>query len=138
MIDEAERVIASATGPTPARLPRIRRGSRRIWLIGGVLALLLLVVLAGRLASPPAASAPPTAPSPGAPKLTARGEVRPVSQARIGTMAGGVLTRLVVQPGDLVVEGQEIARVRGTLETEVMELLCPARDLVMSSLDERR
>ena len=42
---------------------------------------------------------------------TARGEVRPIAQARIGTLRGGVVNRLAVGVGQAVDDGQEIARI---------------------------
>lgn len=60
---------------------------------------------------------PPTAVSQ---KLTARGQIRPVAQARVGTIGGGVLNRLVVEVGDPVNDQQELARVRGLEGTEVV------------------
>jgi multidrug efflux pump subunit AcrA (membrane-fusion protein) len=39
--------------------------------------------------------------------------VRPVAQARVGTLNGGTVQRLWVAVGDVVEEAQEIARVRG-------------------------
>jgi multidrug efflux pump subunit AcrA (membrane-fusion protein) len=60
-------------------------------------------------------------PTPAPPPLTARGRVEPIQQARIGTLGGGVIARLVVEPGTVVGETQEIARVRGA--SGVVEVL---------------
>ena len=57
-----------------------------------------------------AALAPPaTVEAPAFP--TARGVVRPVAQAKIGTLLGGIVNRIAVAIGQSVVEGQEIARI---------------------------
>ncbi|MBI4213631.1 MAG: HlyD family efflux transporter periplasmic adaptor subunit [Chloroflexi bacterium] len=88
-------------------------------ILGAVLVALIVVALASRLATTPTPP-PPPAPITTTPRLTARGEVRPVAQARVGTLGGGVLSRLVVEPGDFVYEEQEIARVRGTGGIEIV------------------
>jgi multidrug efflux pump subunit AcrA (membrane-fusion protein) len=44
---------------------------------------------------------------------TARGEVRPLAQAKVGTLRGGVVNRLAVSVGQSVDEAQEIARING-------------------------
>jgi multidrug efflux pump subunit AcrA (membrane-fusion protein) len=62
----------------------------------------------------------------------ARGEVRPVQQARVGTLEGGVVRQLLVEPGDTVEEQQEIGRVRGAQTTEV--LTAPLRGTVTDVL----
>ena len=53
-------------------------------------------------------------------KLTARGQIKPAAQARVGTIGGGVLNRLVVEVGDPVSDQQEMARVRGLDGTEIV------------------
>lgn len=67
-----------------------------------------------------------------APRLQARGQVRPSAQAKVGTLVGGTLSRLAVEVGDSVVERQEIARVRGADGTEV--LVAPMSGTVTSVL----
>jgi putative ABC transport system ATP-binding protein len=103
---------ALTESPAPRRA---RRWPRR-------LALLLAVgALAGGLAAyrlgilPPAPAAEPAAPTaPPAPAYpTARGEVRPAAQAKVGTLHGGVVNRLAVSVGQSVYEAQEIARING-------------------------
>ena len=57
------------------------------------------------------------------------GEVRPVAQARIGTLQGGVVNRIAVAVGQPVEEAQELARINGpTGSTEV--LVAPWRGTV--------
>ncbi|MBI4491298.1 MAG: HlyD family efflux transporter periplasmic adaptor subunit [Chloroflexi bacterium] len=83
-------------------------------------AALLVVVVALRVGSAPAPSQPPAQALEVAPRLEARGQVRLASQARVGTLVGGVVARLAVQVGDTVEAQQEIARVRGLEGVEVL------------------
>ena len=53
-------------------------------------------------------------------RLIAHGVVAPVSQARVGTLAGGVLLGLSVSIGDSVEARSELARVRGAADVEVL------------------
>lgn len=89
------------------------------------LAALFLLLTAAALALRAASTASGPAseqqdPGEGQPVLTARGRVRPVAHARVGTLAGGVVIRLTAAPGDSVVEQQELARLRGPNGTEVV------------------
>jgi biotin carboxyl carrier protein len=78
----------------------------------GGLAVLLVAGFALRSLTAPTAPITPTA-TPAPPKLTARGRVQPLHQARIGTLTGGVVNRLSVVAGESVGDQQEVARVRG-------------------------
>jgi multidrug efflux pump subunit AcrA (membrane-fusion protein) len=103
-----------ATPTTPAAGPPRSRPRRRWghWLV----AALVVVVLVGagvRLVGGPSAGTPTPTAVPAAPKLTARGKVQPVQQARVGTLTGGVVSRLSVVAGEAVADRQEIARIRG-------------------------
>ena len=80
-------------------------------ILAGTVGLALLV--AGGLVMQQRAMAPVPAASSTATPLVARGLVRPVAQARVGTLTGGSVRRLAVAVGDPVEEEQEIARVRG-------------------------
>lgn len=100
----------SVATPPPLRRPRARR--RWPWLVGGLL-LALLIGGSWMFTQRPAAPAPAPAPTTPTVRLTARGKVQPVQQARIGTLGGGVVVRLSAVPGDSVVDQGEIARVRG-------------------------
>jgi len=90
----------------------------RRWLVGG---LLVVAVLIGGWAAyrlgllPPFTGVTAPAPAPSAAQTptypTARGEVRPVAQAKVGTLRGGVVNRLAVAVGQSVEEAQEIARI---------------------------
>jgi multidrug resistance efflux pump len=72
-----------------------------------------MLIVAGGLVAQQRAVAPAPAASSTATQLVARGLVRPVAQARVGTLTGGSVRRLAVAVGDPVEEEQEIARVRG-------------------------
>ena len=86
-------------------------------------ALATLAIVGGALglqrvaSTPPSASAATATP---APRPQAHGQVRPVGQARVGTLAGGVVASIALDVGDAVGEQQEIARVRGQAGTEVL------------------
>jgi multidrug efflux pump subunit AcrA (membrane-fusion protein) len=64
-----------------------------------------------------------SAPTPIASRLVARGAIAPVSQARVGTLTGGVLTQVSVNVGQQVAAQQEVARMRGPSSTE--QLVAP-------------
>jgi multidrug efflux pump subunit AcrA (membrane-fusion protein) len=102
-----------APSPTPVGPLAPPRPRRRWWpwALGG-LAVLLVAAFALRSRAAPTAPAPPTA-TPAPPALTARGRVQPLHQARIGTLTGGVVSRLSVVAGESVGDQQEVARVRG-------------------------
>lgn len=101
----------------PARV--WRRPIGRTWLLVAAAATLLVLGVAVWLAQR-AAPAPPAPPETAPTRLVARGQVRPVGQARVATLTGGTITRLAVAVGDTVEEEQEIARVRGPNGTEVL------------------
>jgi biotin carboxyl carrier protein len=85
---------------------------RRRWLIGGGM---LAVAVAAAVALAQPGSAPPAAPAaPQRPAYDARGRIVPASQARVATMAGGVVRALPRQPGDRVQARDELARLEGT------------------------
>lgn len=97
------------------------------WSLRTVVLVVLLLLLIGVAVALRAASTAsgPTSQQPEAGEgqpalLTARGRVRPVAHARVGTLSGGVVIRLTAAPGDPVVEQQELARVRGPNGTEVL------------------
>ena len=130
-LDEQPRAVqATATDITPrapaappARRPAPRRGRRTLLLAAGLVGLLALAgagaVATGRVPGEPAPA--PQAASPAAVAgLTARGEVRPVSRAQVGTLVGGTLQSIAVTVGQPVQDGQELARVRTATGTEVL------------------
>ncbi len=84
-------------------------------------ALATLAIVGGALGLQRVASTPPSASATAtpAPRPQAHGQVRPVAQARVGTLVGGVVASVTVDIGDAVSEQQEIARVRGQAGTEV-------------------
>jgi multidrug efflux pump subunit AcrA (membrane-fusion protein) len=86
-----------------------------------VLGLLVVVAVVLRQVSTTATPASPASPAPASGgRLIAHGVVAPVSQARVGTLAGGVLLGLSVQIGDSVEASSELARVRGAGDVEVL------------------
>jgi biotin carboxyl carrier protein len=109
-------------GPEPnGRAPQETRaaGRRRRRLIGGAA---VFVLGAGAAVWRQTAGAPPPpapAPTPG-PRYEARGVVRPIAQARIGSAAGGVVSGLTAREGDALIARQEIARVSGPNGTEIL------------------
>ncbi len=105
------------TGPSPGQL--VAR-HRRLVLLGAVLALLLVGLLGTRVAVAPTESLAPAEPAAAPVRLTARGEVRPTRQARIGTVAGGVVASIAVREGQDVDGNAEIARVRGPEGVDVL------------------
>ncbi len=126
----AAELIPPPVFRTPGGRPAWLR-KRRTWIVGGVL---LVLLLAGGAALKSAATPPPApVPTPvSAPKLTARGVVRPVNQSRVGTLTGGVVQRLSVDVGDTVAEQQEVARVQGPSGVEV--LTAPVRGTISGVL----
>lgn len=121
----AERM--SGDGQVPAAEPRRdvervqRKGASRRQLLLLLAALALIaagIVLLGRTVSvqPTRAAPTPTA----VPRAAARGQIRPIAQARVGTVGGGVVTRLAVAVGQKVAGQEELARVRGVGGTEVV------------------
>ena len=116
--------MTDSSGPATTQLPpalalppRARRRRQWLLLVAVLAAVVLVVAVAAQRAVPeaPAVATPTPAPRP-----QARGQVRPVAQARVGTIAGGVVSSLAVDVGDAVGEQQEIARVRGATGTEVI------------------
>jgi multidrug efflux pump subunit AcrA (membrane-fusion protein) len=53
-------------------------------------------------------------------RYPARGQIRPVAYARVGTLAGGVVQELYVESGNAVQEYQELARVQAATGTEIV------------------
>jgi hypothetical protein len=101
----------------------LRRLPRRVLVVVllGLLLVVVLIVVVARQAS--TASVPQAALTPqgtsGA-RLVAHGVIAPVSQARVGTLSGGVLLGLSVSIGDSVEGQRELARVRGPADVEVL------------------
>jgi biotin carboxyl carrier protein len=102
------------------RHPRSR--GRRIELGVAIVIVVALGALAALRLTPvqPQPVAEP-APAPAvAPILTARGQLRPLGEARVGTLLGGVVWELAVEVGDQLNEQQEVARMHRGSETEVL------------------
>lgn len=98
-----------------AKSPSRRWYRRRLFLaVAAVVVLLLGLAIASRSAVAPARETALPAAAPALPpKYTAHGQVRPVAQAKVGTIAGGEVVRISADVGTVVDERQEIARVRG-------------------------
>jgi biotin carboxyl carrier protein len=92
----------------------------RRWLIGALGLLVVVGVVARQASTAVAPEGAATAPTPSAGRLIAHGVVAPVSQARVGTLGGGVLLGLSVSIGDTVEARSEVARVRGPTDVEVL------------------
>lgn len=92
-------------------MPRRRSGDRRRWAAIAVGLVLTAIVVAVVIAATAGSNPPPPAPAPPADRV-ARGLVRPIHQARVGTLAGGVVGDVVVQVGQTVANQQPLARVR--------------------------
>jgi multidrug efflux pump subunit AcrA (membrane-fusion protein) len=125
-------------GRVAAPFPAVRsvgQARRRSWpwpILGLVVVLGAVVGLAyvqriGPFQSP---AAPPPVAAPVPRKLLARGEVRPIGEARVGTLDSGIVHSLSVRVGDSVAEQQEIARIKTVDSTEV--LTAPWRGTVIS------
>ena len=124
MPGQAPAPDAARNGSRPR--PRVLRGRfrrpRHVWRWAAVLlGLIVVVAVVARQAATTAAPPTPTTPvaSSGG-RLVAHGAVAPMSQARVGTLGGGVLLGLGVSIGDSVEAQHELARVRGPAEVEVL------------------
>ena len=82
--------------------------------------LVLVIALAFQRYSAPPSEMASTASAPQGLKYATRGQIHPVSQARIRALSSGVGTSLSVNVGDAVGDQQEIARIRGPASTEVV------------------
>src|ERR1051326_4042338 len=107
-------------GTTYGVRSRWQRTPRRVRWAGLVVLLVLVLLIALRLAAPPSAPAPTEAVPTVAPRLVAHGVVQPVSQARVGTLAGGVLLSVSATVGQSVDAQSELARMRGASGVEVL------------------
>jgi len=129
-----------AQPPTPVRMPRPpARAAHRPWwrrrrvIVAGVVLLLVVLAVGAALALQPAPAAPPaTDSSAAAPRLVARGVVRPLAQARVGTVSGGVLDQLSVAVGDRVQASAELGLVRPRTDAPVEVLTAPRAGTVLS------
>ncbi|MBI3966940.1 MAG: HlyD family efflux transporter periplasmic adaptor subunit [Chloroflexi bacterium] len=117
---------AEPIGPLLVRPRRRSIGTVLLFLLVGAVLVIGGLTLRSGLGAPTPVLPPPVA----ALKLTARGQVEPVSHAKVGTLSGGVVASLAVQTGAQVDEQQEIARIRGPNGTEV--LTAPWRGTITS------
>lgn len=122
-------------GPTPRPPARVQGHPPLLFAIiwaafGAFLALGLMTAAGARLdLGQPAPAAAPT-PTAAVARLTARGEVRPAAEARLGTLVGGTVFSLTIQVGQTVDENQEIARIRHADGLSV--LIAPWRGTITS------
>jgi hypothetical protein len=101
-------------------LVRIRRLPR---LVRWGIPLLVLLLIAAQVVRQASSAAPQAAATPtaaGSARLIAHGVVAPASQARVGTLTGGVLLGLSVNVGERVETQRELGRVRGPSDVEVL------------------
>lgn len=117
-------------GPVRAASPRRTesRGRRRVRLLLGLVA--LLVVIGGVSWAVAAWATPTPKPTPVASPqaLTAHGVVQPVARASIATLGGGVVSQLLVQVGQTVDAQQVVAQVTASGGAEM--LVAPWRGTV--------
>jgi biotin carboxyl carrier protein len=111
-------IPSSSDGATPRGPRRSRLPIRLRWVLIA-LGVLVVVIVVARQAIPPA-PATTAAATPVASRLIAHGIVQPVSQARVGTLGGGVLLGISVAIGETVEAQHELARVRGQAGVEVL------------------
>ena len=106
--------------PRLITLPRARPnfGRRTLLLIG--LALLGAIAVAVAQQTAPTPTSVSSTPENQVRRYPARGQVRPVAYARVGTISGGVVRDLLVESGDAVAEFQEVARVESAAGTEIV------------------
>lgn len=126
------------TRPAPAYSPPSRgdspvpsqgRGARRRRAVAIALAVVALLaggswwaVRAGPSEVAAAVGTPTAVPVTG---LVVRGVVRPAAWSRVGTHSGGVVTMLAAESGEVVNEGQVLARVRSPLDGSVEVVSAP-------------
>lgn len=134
---------AETPGGRPPERPRRRgRPARRLGAaIAGLAGLAVIIGIVLRsFISPSPAPTPPVAGPSGTRTLTARGQVQPIQQAKIGTLNGGVVSQIDVSLGQTVERQQAIARTRNNGALEVLSapwrgtitgLLVHAGDTVM-------
>ncbi len=113
--EPAPQPPAASAPPSASQVTtRPRRPRRWLWWLVGAVVVIVAGVLGMTMICGQGGASVTVTPTPaGPPPLTARGRIEPIHQARIGTLSGGVIARLVVEPGTVVGETQEIARVRG-------------------------
>src|SRR6185503_5081662 len=80
----------------------------------------LLVATIAVVVSSPRAAAPAVTATPVPPALVAHGQIRPVQQARVGTLAGGVVQEIETNLGSDVVAQSPVARLIGPAGTEIV------------------
>lgn len=104
-----------------SRYPKRSHSRRRLLILGAlvVVAIAVLAVVGTGAMAIPAAPVPTVTPVP-PPINTAHGAVRPIAEAKIGTLTGGTIIEISVSAGDRVEQGQEVARVQMGDATEII------------------
>jgi len=92
----------------------------RVWLVAAVLVAAAVVAVYVGVATRSAPPGPATSAVVASAQLIAHGEVRPVKQAKVGTLTGGMVIQLPVEAGDPIAEQGVIARIRSADGTEVL------------------
>jgi multidrug efflux pump subunit AcrA (membrane-fusion protein) len=112
-------VARNGSRPRPRGLRDRMRRPRHLgrWSVVAVGLVIIVGVLIRQLSLPAAPPGPPAPAVSSASHPIAHGVVAPVSQARVGTLGGGVLLGLSVSIGDVVEAQRELARVRGPADT---------------------
>ena len=115
-------VARNGSRPRPRSLrPRFRRPRHVVrWAVVLLGLIVVVAVVAWQASSTATPANPPAQVASSGGRLIAHGVVAPVSQARVGTLTGGVLLGLSVSIGDSVDARTELARVRGPAEVEVL------------------
>jgi hypothetical protein len=121
----------SSQRPPPLKPPVRPARRKNRWRAVGLLVALIAVAAAAVYVGGNSVRQQPVAPATGAPagKLIARGQVRPVQSARIGTLAGGVVQQLQAEVGDSVGEQREVARIKSA-DGNIEVLTAPWRGTV--------
>jgi biotin carboxyl carrier protein len=115
-------VARNGSRPRPRNLrPGFRRPRHLVrWAVVLLGLIVVVAVVAWQASSTATPANPPAQVASSGGRLIAHGVVAPVSQARVGTLTGGVLLGLSVSIGDSVDARTELARVRGPAEVEVL------------------
>jgi multidrug efflux pump subunit AcrA (membrane-fusion protein) len=122
VLDPVQPRVALDGSPSLPRIARVQPRPawwrRRRWQIAGLALLVVIVgvVLSAQRSPAPGPSASPTPST----ALIAHGKIMPARQARVGTLGGGVVRQLLVEPGAQVADRTELGRVESATDTEVV------------------
>jgi len=93
--------------PTPSTGRKPRFGTP--WRIAGAILLVLLIAVGAGPVLQGGAPPPTATRTPRASDLAAPGELQPIAQARVRSLAGGVVVSVAVEVGQTVTKEQEVA-----------------------------